>query len=229
MICPACQKELPDDSRFCGLCGFRLAPITGLEHSTLSEELIATKIDQELEPVPLARAKGGEMPKGPRLIPVEPQPEPPQMNGSLEDTLPGSSTEVEAGPRPAVDALEDTSPSRREQRAARRFPLKVEVNYTSEHNFYTGFMENVSSGGLFVATHEPVTIGDSIEVTFTVPGLNHTCTSVCEVRWIREYNPDAIDTVPGMGLKFTKLDPEARTAIELFIRHREPIFFDDEW
>jgi uncharacterized protein (TIGR02266 family) len=224
MICPACQNDIPQDSRFCGLCGFRLAPITSLEHRALSDELIAAQVEAESTPVPLTRPKaGGTMPR-PRLMPVEP----PQTNGFLEDTLPGSS-QAAAGPRPAVDALEDTSPSRRDQRDARRFPLKVEVNYTSEHNFYAGFMENMSSGGLFVATHEPASIGDSVEVTFTVPGLNHTCTSVCEVRWLREYNPDAPDTIPGMGLKFTRLDPEARAAVELFVRHREPIFFDDEW
>jgi hypothetical protein len=30
-----------------------------------------------------------------------------------------------------------------------------------------------------------------------------------------------------MGVQFSQLEPDARAAIELFIRHREPIFYDD--
>jgi uncharacterized protein (TIGR02266 family) len=115
-----------------------------------------------------------------------------------------------------------------ETRRGKRFPLKVEVGYASEHNFYTGFMENLSSGGIFIATHDPVAIGDHYELTFSVPGLNRPINASCEVRWIREYNPDYPDMVPGAGMRFVKLDAEARAAIELFIRHREPIFFDEE-
>ncbi len=112
-------------------------------------------------------------------------------------------------------------------RRFKRYPLKIEVTYSSDHNFYTGFMVNMSSGGLFVATHEPSQLGELIELTFSVPGLE-SCTVVCRVQWIRDYDPDSSDMVPGMGLQFSQLDPEARAAIELFIKHRDTIFFDDE-
>ena len=125
---------------------------------------------------------------------------------------------------PSVEEAGETD----EQRRGRRFPIKVEVNYVSEHNFYTGFLENLSSGGLFVATHEPASIGERIELNFSVPGLQAGCTAMCEVRWTRDYNALSPDTIPGMGLRFVDLDGPARAAVELFIRHREPIFFDDE-
>jgi len=128
------------------------------------------------------------------------------------------------GPPPAVEPAPAPSASRRCQRV----PLSVEVSYTSEHNFYTGFMENLGSGGLFVATHTPSSIGDELEVSFTVPGLERLCTAVCQVRWIRESNPHSPETVPGMGLQFARIEADARAAIELFIQHREPIFFEDE-
>jgi hypothetical protein len=79
-----------------------------------------------------------------------------------------------------------------------------------------------------VATHEPVEIGDLIEIHFSLPGLEGSCGATCEVRWIRGYEPELPDMVPGMGLKFTDLDVTSRAAIELFIQHREPIFFDDD-
>ncbi len=112
-------------------------------------------------------------------------------------------------------------------RRFKRHPLKIEVTYSSDHNFYTGFMVNMSSGGLFVATHELSQLEELIELTFSVPGLE-SCTAVCRVQWIRDYDPDSPDMVPGMGLQFSQLEPEARAAIELFIKHRDTIFFDDE-
>ena len=139
-------------------------------------------------------------------------PEPARMPPGLEsDELP-----TVAPPDPQVD----------HERGCKRFPLKVEVGYASEHNFYTGFMENLSSGGLFVATHNPAELGDVVEVTFSVPALHRNCTAMCLVQWTREYNPSMPDMIPGMGLKFVKLDSDARAAVEIFIKHREPIFYD---
>lgn len=227
IVCPACQAEIPADSRFCGLCGFRLTPITVEAHRTLSRELALGPVWRQLEAegdvVPLTRRKATPPPaevvprEKPRLVVMADE-------VALDDTMP------RAPEPPTVSALEDTSPAekRGQRRAARRFPLKVEVSYGSEHNFYTGFMENMSSGGLFVATHDPVSIGELYELTFTVPGLRRSCTATCEVRWVREYDSLDPDSVPGMGLRFKQLDPDARAAIELFIRHRDPIFFDDD-
>jgi uncharacterized protein (TIGR02266 family) len=115
-----------------------------------------------------------------------------------------------------------------ERRVVSRFPLKVEVTYQSEHNFYTGITNNLSSGGIFIATHQPARIGDRIEVTFTLPGLDQVCTASGEVRWVREYNPDQVDAPPGLGLRFGELEPAVRLCIERFVQHREPLFFDDD-
>ena len=87
-------------------------------------------------------------------------------------------------------------------------------------------MEDIGEGGIFVATYQPIEIGDEFELTFTVPGLPNPCTELCEVRWIREYQPD-LDTIPGMGLRFKRLSPEAQSAIETFMSQRQPIFYED--
>ncbi len=108
-----------------------------------------------------------------------------------------------------------------------RFPLEVEVSYSSDHNFFTGFMENISDGGIFVATYASFEIGERLELVFTLPGISGWCTTVCEVRWIREFNPDLPDAIPGMGLRFLHLDERLIPAIVNFTRQRDPIFYDD--
>jgi uncharacterized protein (TIGR02266 family) len=186
------------------MCGFRLNPIPAEEHRKLSES--TPPLNVEPEAIPLTRRK---VKPRPRLEVVEDVPTPP-------DAAPPTTSDVHVGTERAGVP-----------RRFPRFPLRVEVGYGSEHNFYRGFLENLSGGGLFVATHQPAQIGEFFEVTFTVPGLDRACTAVCRVRWLREYNPDSPDSVAGMGLQFSQLEPDARAAIELFIKHREPIFYDD--
>ena len=71
-------------------------------------------------------------------------------------------------------------------RAAERFDLEVKVDLESDHNFYTGLTQNISSGGVFIATSAIRKIGDRITLKFSLPGTNETLAVETEVRWIRE-------------------------------------------
>lgn len=106
-----------------------------------------------------------------------------------------------------------------------RFPLRIEVTHASEHNFFTGFMEDLSEGGLFIATFHLCEIGHRFELEFTIPGHTEPILVACEVRWVRCYNPDG-DGFPGMGVQFLRIDEAARSSIQGFIRERQPIFYD---
>ena len=71
-------------------------------------------------------------------------------------------------------------------RAAERFDLEVKVDLESDHNFYTGLTQNISSGGVFIATHHIRKIGDRITLKFSLPGSAEPLAVETEVRWIRE-------------------------------------------
>jgi len=95
----------------------------------------------------------------------------------------------------------------------------------SEHNFYTGFTENISTGGLFVATRDIKSVGTVVRVKFVLPGLPGAVEADAVVRWVREVgDPDH----HGMGVQFTHLSPPVRDAIDRFIKQRESIFFDHD-
>ena len=40
------------------------------------------------------------------------------------------------------------------RRGHHRFSVDLDVSLGSDHNFYSGFAENLSVGGVFVATHQ---------------------------------------------------------------------------
>lgn len=118
-----------------------------------------------------------------------------------------------------------------ELRQSQRVSLKVEIGIHSETNFYTGFSVNVSSGGIFVATHVPARVGERIPLSFTLPNRPRPIEATGVVCWFREYNPLYPDTHPGMGLRFVELSEEDEQVINEYLHNiREPYFHpgDDE-
>ncbi|MEM9691624.1 MAG: TIGR02266 family protein, partial [Myxococcota bacterium] len=95
------------------------------------------------------------------------------------------------------------------RRAAPRYRVELEIDFTTEHNFYQGFVENLSEGGLFVATHQLKPIGEMIQFNIDLAGAH--VMGLGEVRWTREANEETGQT-PGMGLRFVRLDPGCHEA-----------------
>jgi uncharacterized protein (TIGR02266 family) len=188
--------------------------------------------------MPICQACGEEMPEGARfcgccgfrigppsppgdrqVIRVAPEP----ALGGAEGELATAHTVRAAFPE---ELLPKTTVRKAPERSFDRYPMRVNVSYSSAHNFFTGASENISKGGVFICTDEPMPVGRFLQVTFTVPGLDLPCTVPCEVRWVRtpQDNPGA---APGMGLRFLYLDPQTEAAIDAFLTHREPILRSD--
>ncbi len=114
-------------------------------------------------------------------------------------------------------------------RASERFELEVKVDLESDHNFYTGLTQNISAGGLFIATNAIRRIGDRITLKFLLPGSAEALAVETEVRWIRENSAlNRVDGATGMGVRFVNLSPEAAQAIQSFIESRDSLYYDDE-
>jgi uncharacterized protein (TIGR02266 family) len=116
-----------------------------------------------------------------------------------------------------------------ERRTAPRVELQLEVGLSTDSNFYTGLTQDISTGGLFVATHQLHRVGQHVTVHLTLPGQPAPITVESEVRWVREISAlQGAHGTTGMGLKFLALDARAHQAIAAFLAHRDSIFHDDE-
>jgi len=131
------------------------------------------------------------------------------------------------GAKPAVPPP-FPKPNQSYVRAAERYDLEVKVDLESVHHFYTGLTQNISAGGLFIATHALKKIGDRITLKFTLPGNAESVTVETEVRWIRENTALMRAEGTGMGVRFINLSAEASAAINKFLQDRESLFYDDE-
>jgi len=116
-------------------------------------------------------------------------------------------------------------PPQHEKRQSPRMVLQSEVGFETESNFYTGFIEDISEGGIFVATWELLPRGSEVDVELELP-TGHIVRGRAIVRWLRDLRDEQADSPPGMGMQFCDLLVEDRNAINTFIATRSPLFFD---
>jgi uncharacterized protein (TIGR02266 family) len=114
-----------------------------------------------------------------------------------------------------------------EARRYARHDVELEVTMESESNFYMGLTENLSEGGIFIATHVLKPMGTSMAVVFKLPDVADPVKLVGTVRWVREYS-ETSDTSPGMGVRFEQLTDEQANQIRRFLAARDPLFYDED-
>lgn len=114
---------------------------------------------------------------------------------------------------------------------ARRKTMQVQLDQVldlhGDTNFYTGLSGSIEEGGIFIATFDSKPINSKIAVTFTLP-TGETVITRGMVRWIRDFNPDNPDVVPGMGVRFIDLSKRDRSLIERYLQQRAPLLYDED-
>ncbi len=96
-----------------------------------------------------------------------------------------------------------------------KIELSVFFSVSSEipHNFFTGIMHDISSGGIFLSTDQMLPVGTRLHLSFLIdPRRVETHAEVC---WQR---PAAPGVEPGVGLRFIDISAEDRDLIEFYIR-----------
>jgi uncharacterized protein (TIGR02266 family) len=138
---------------------------------------------------------------------------------------PGPLPQTSAAPHAEPDDSVSSVARPVERRRPARVNLAVKVGLEHGNNFFTGFSGNISEGGLFVATHQLLPIGSTVDLFFEMPD-GYPVQVEGKVRWVREYNPLAEDVPPGLGVSFDDLDGEARIVVERYVAQHETLFFD---
>ena len=109
-----------------------------------------------------------------------------------------------------------------QRRVYQRFQVDLELTLQSESTIWLGTAENVSDGGVFVASKELKPIGTEVEITIKLPGNMLPVWAVGVVCWIRDTSGQA-DTPLGMGIQFRLIADEALRRIRDFVRDRQAL------
>lgn len=101
----------------------------------------------------------------------------------------------------------------------RKFPrirVNLEVEYSIEDDSFKEHLVNMSMGGVFIKTDNPVYVDTILDLKFSLPGLDRKIEITGKVMWASLYHPDD-PTPPGMGILFTNTGKEDKRILEEYI------------
>ena len=94
----------------------------------------------------------------------------------------------------------------------------LRVNFADESSAET---VNLSGGGVFIRTLNPMDLGEEFPLKLHVPDGQGAIEVVCKVIWANKYGKETKDSPRGMGVKFLNLSPEEKKRIEDFVKLQE--------
>jgi uncharacterized protein (TIGR02266 family) len=103
-------------------------------------------------------------------------------------------------------------PERDNRRSSPRVVLGIPVSYRFGNTIAAALTLNVSQGGVAVRTTSPLPVGTAVRLRFRLPGGKIEIVADASITWV--------DRRVGMGLQFTKVDGDARAALDQFIESR---------
>ena len=81
---------------------------------------------------------------------------------------------------------------------------------------FFGYAKVLGYGGMFVASVNPKSVGEEIEILFESPDGSGTMHCNAVVVWQREFEP-GFKVDPGMGVKFIDLNEAERRTIDMWV------------
>jgi uncharacterized protein (TIGR02266 family) len=109
-----------------------------------------------------------------------------------------------------------------DSRKDERMQIMVRVEFDEE---YCCFTENLSRGGAFILTQNPMDLEDEFSLKIHVPDGREPIEVGCKVIWTNKYGQQSKDLRRGMGVKFLKLQPQDQIRIEEFTKAFKPQVF----
>ncbi len=101
-----------------------------------------------------------------------------------------------------VERLEQSMENRR---SVKRYPKRLSISFRSKESFFHEFTTNISTGGLFIKTNNPLDEMTEIDLELNIPGMEEPVVVTARVVFVLrpEQVPNA-HTPPGMGVEFVR-------------------------
>lgn len=104
------------------------------------------------------------------------------------------------------------------KRHAKRVNTKLEVKYGDITSFISDYAMNISRGGMFISTKNPLKVNTIISVEFIIPDLKVPINVKGRISWIND--PQQIkgtNLIPGMGVEFQAFSTDDQKKFHNFI------------
>jgi uncharacterized protein (TIGR02266 family) len=98
--------------------------------------------------------------------------------------------------------------------------LRIKFRSASLDQFIERYGVDVSRGGIFIRTREPLAVGTQLRFDFQLQDAAPLLAGEGTVVWIRENDPTRAGVTPGMGVRFDKLTPASQPTLEKILAEK---------
>ena len=103
-----------------------------------------------------------------------------------------------------------------------RGPVNLRIKFRSEslQQFIERYGVDVSRGGIFIRTREPLPVGTRLKLDFQLVDTAPLFQGDGTVVWIREHDASRAGVTPGMGVRFDRLTPESQPTLDTILEEK---------
>ena len=98
--------------------------------------------------------------------------------------------------------------------------LRIKFRSASVDQFIERYAVDVSRGGIFIRTREPLAVGTQLRFDFQLQDAAPLLAGEGTVVWIRENDPARAGVTPGMGVRFDKLTAASQPVLEKILAEK---------
>src|ERR1051325_5112521 len=99
--------------------------------------------------------------------------------------------------------------------------LKIKFKSATLDQFIERYSVDVSRGGIFIRTKEPLAVGTPLKFEFQLQDAQPLIAGEGTVVWIREHDPTRSGVAPGMGVRFDKLAPQSAQVLDRILAEKQ--------
>ena len=110
-------------------------------------------------------------------------------------------------------------------------PIALKVEYKRLNSFFADYTRNISRGGTFIRTSNPLAIGTEFMFHLKVPSLEKPLSIKGKVQWVVPESSATAEQEPGMGIGFVydseaDRDKIATTVEKLMVSQLGPVLYE---
>jgi uncharacterized protein (TIGR02266 family) len=104
-----------------------------------------------------------------------------------------------------------------------RTPITLKIKFKSSNldQFIERYSVDVSRGGIFIRTKEPLPVGTQLRFEFQLQDASALIAGDGTVVWIREHDPARQGVAPGMGVRFDKLATDSHRVLDRILAEKQ--------
>lgn len=99
-----------------------------------------------------------------------------------------------------------------------RVPKVLSLSYKDRDSFIRAYTSNISKGGVFIKTANPLPAGEQFLLKLQLPDIPEPLKIKCQVAWGRKDTQDAERKPNGMGVKFEEMSSDDNNVLNHYIQ-----------